>query len=577
MIFNSWIEVENYFNILSDKVKMREFIWNELATSIRIFIGLLLSSFLIIQSYPWTEVCGYQDEKRSLADSPWPMFQGNPQHTGLSPYDTSSNPGKLTWKYSSMEWASSSPTIGIDGTIYVGSWDNYTYAINEDGTLKWKYDCEEIVDNSPAIGDDDTIYVPSYGDLYAIRSDGSLKWMFNGSYSLYTTSPVIGSDNTIYYTSDYTLYAIDSNGHEKWNYQVKGVEISYWLKTIMTSPAIGHDGTIYIGSRNNYLYAINPNGIQKWSYRTTDDISSSPTIGPDDTIYVASGRNMYAISSNGMQKWIFPARGFIKRSVAIDSDGTIYFGEREGNLYAVNSDGSEKWIYIAGDDIMSAPAVGADGNIYFGCWDDCLYSVSSEGELVWKYQTGGAVSSPAIGSDGTVYIGSGDDLLAIGSPGKLPPSQPKNLVVTDSASLLDLEWQIPDYDSDSPIMEYKIYRGDSSGTELYYHTVKAPSTDYRDDDIQKGHTYFYYVTAINEYGESEPSNTVSASIEIPDDDDDITDDDSAEDDTDDDMDSGDDNGESGGETPGLSITTVLCLIFIVLIISKRIYKSSGKK
>jgi hypothetical protein len=34
-----------------------------------------------------------------LADSPWPMFRQNLNHTGLSPYDTSANPGKLKWKF----------------------------------------------------------------------------------------------------------------------------------------------------------------------------------------------------------------------------------------------------------------------------------------------------------------------------------------------------------------------------------------------------------------------------------------------------------------------------------------------
>ncbi|MEM2089259.1 MAG: PQQ-binding-like beta-propeller repeat protein, partial [Thermoproteota archaeon] len=63
----------------------------------------------------------------------------------------------------------SSPAIGYDGTIYVGSHDNYTYALNPDGSLKWKYETEAWVDSSPAIGSDGTIYVGSNdGGLYAI-------------------------------------------------------------------------------------------------------------------------------------------------------------------------------------------------------------------------------------------------------------------------------------------------------------------------------------------------------------------------------------------------------------------------
>jgi len=70
----------------------------------------------------------------------------------------------------------SSPAIGADGTIYVGSYDNKLYAINPDGTLKWAFETENYVHSSPAIGGDGTIYVGSDDKhLYAIYgSSGGL-------------------------------------------------------------------------------------------------------------------------------------------------------------------------------------------------------------------------------------------------------------------------------------------------------------------------------------------------------------------------------------------------------------------
>ena len=37
---------------------------------------------------------------------------------------------------------------------------------------------------------------------------------------------------------------------------------------IHSSPAIGADGTIYVGSDDGKLYAINPDGTQKWAFTT---------------------------------------------------------------------------------------------------------------------------------------------------------------------------------------------------------------------------------------------------------------------------------------------------------------------
>jgi len=80
--------------------------------------------------------------------------------------------GSLKWKYQTGGPVKSSPAIGSDGTIYVGSDDGSLYAINPDGSLKWKYQTGDWVLSSPAIGSDGTIYVGFYdGSLYAIYSD----------------------------------------------------------------------------------------------------------------------------------------------------------------------------------------------------------------------------------------------------------------------------------------------------------------------------------------------------------------------------------------------------------------------
>ena len=89
-------------------------------------------------------------------------------------------PGTLKWRYGMGRRRSvvSSPAIGADGTIYVGSYyDNYLYAINPDGTRKWRYETGYWVESSPAIGADGTIYVGSL-NFYAINPDGTLKWRY---------------------------------------------------------------------------------------------------------------------------------------------------------------------------------------------------------------------------------------------------------------------------------------------------------------------------------------------------------------------------------------------------------------
>ena len=82
---------------------------------------------------------------------------------------------------------------------------------------------------------------------------------------------------------------------------------------VWSSPAIGSDGTVYVGSNDKKLYAINgKSGVKLWEFETGGDVHSSPAIGSDGTVYVGSHDNkLYAIKadSKGLAKSPWPMRG----------------------------------------------------------------------------------------------------------------------------------------------------------------------------------------------------------------------------------------------------------------------------
>lgn len=231
---------------------------------------------------------------------------------------------------------------------------------------------------------------------------GTLKWKYKTGGPI-VSSPAIGHDGTVYITSmDSCLYAFDPEGNLKWKYQADDM--------IWSSPAIGDDGTVYFSSRMKYTYALTPEGELKWKYLTYS--ISSPAIGYDGTLCV-TGLNgkLFAITPEGELKWVSsPANGLSMFPPVIGLDGTIYCSAFS-KIYAFDSLGNVKWFYEVPMNVsISALAIDEEGNVCFCTWSRMFYVLTPQGEL--RKSIGYPIitsewTSPAIDSFGTIYFGGG--------------------------------------------------------------------------------------------------------------------------------------------------------------------------
>ena len=112
---------------------------------------------------------------------------------------------------------------------------------------------------------------------------------------------------------------------------------------VYSSPAVGADGTVYVGSSDGKLYALNgKTGAKIWEVKTglrTD----SPAIGVDGTVYIpfpfAVESKLYALDGKtGAKKWEFETGGSMISSPVIGADGTLYIGSRDKKIYAIKTD-----------------------------------------------------------------------------------------------------------------------------------------------------------------------------------------------------------------------------------------------
>ena len=245
------------------------------------------------------------------------------------------------------------------------------------------------------------------GAVYKLTNEWSLKLNAHCD-----CAPAVGTDGTIYLgTRDGEFWAIKADGSLKWIFLAQN--------EIRSSPAVDLESNVYFGSRDGKCYAVGAAGKKRWEFATGAWVDSSPALARDGSVFFGSWDHcFYALNPNGSKKWQFQTQGPIVSSPAIGIDGTIYFGSHDKKFYALAPDGRKKWEFATDGPIISSPALNHDQCLYFTSVDGCLYALNPDGSLRWRLRTGGMTeSSPVIGPVGTIYVGVLQHLWAINPDG----------------------------------------------------------------------------------------------------------------------------------------------------------------
>jgi len=338
----------------------------------------------------------------------WRMLRGGPQRTGQGA--GSGATGTLLWEFDTgIDRLVTSPTIGLDGTLYVGCHDHNVYALDgTTGQKRWAFSTSEQVTSTPAVGPDGTVYVGSWDwNVYALDgATGAKKWEFRADGQV-ANSAAIAEDGTLYISGGGTLYALDSaTGEQIWATQQDSI--------LFGSPALSVDGRlVYAGlcyHPNSGLYALNAKtGEREWWFPTEHDESSTPAVGPDGTVYFGSGDDrVYAVDgATGEMKWEF-ITGRDACSPSIGPDGTVYVWSWDYRLYAIDGatgEGLAEFRTQIDSRRAASTTIASDGTVYLAC--ERLYALDSTLQPRWEFGDGdNALCSPTIGLDGTVYAGS---------------------------------------------------------------------------------------------------------------------------------------------------------------------------
>lgn len=336
------------------------------------------------------------------------MYLGNFPGNMLALRDPGSGDSlQLLWSFHPPGASSfhATPALGPNGTVYVGfSTGGATpeakgtfYALKApsrgtEAEVVWTVDLGPGRQTaSPTLGPDGTLYVVSgAGKLFVLSPDGTVKWTAQTGASL-KAAPALASDGTIYLSSmDGKLYAVSppgdggKEGAVRWNFDFA----EHLGQTPLVTAAVPPPGANAVGS------------------------GASPAVGPDGTIYVgANNSNFYAVNPDGKLKWLYEAQrevAGIWSAAALSADGkSLYFGANKGGIYSLNpADGTLRWRYDLFGSIYNSPTVDSEGILYTGSTIGHVIALSSaEGKPIFEFNANAPVwTAPAIRPDGSLVV-----------------------------------------------------------------------------------------------------------------------------------------------------------------------------
>ncbi len=373
---------------------------------------------------------------QATAATTWTMYQGNPAHTGQSPYVGLATFPLELWRLhlaplSSPGEKSTGMSVAPDGTVYVST-SGRLFAIDPtDASIKWTIDQYDHSRSVPAISPSGDLYW-GFGDGFvSIAPDGQSDWIWTrltGNF-VFGSSPVIDADGNLYFSHD-GVWSLTAAGDLRW-FQPSGF-FSH------SSPALGPDGTIYASVYQNFL-AMNPNGTIKWSL-PVETSDHDPVVASDGAVYVGAvpeqelaPARMLALNPNGTLRWTFlldAPTSAVPMAPALGLDGTLYFGSNsyyhpepsESAFYAVRPDGSLRWKrFFPTDGILAAPAVvDAAGNLTFCMSLTVCYGLNADGDVLWQLRwpadalgPNGTSTVPLLIGDGRMLFLDGRDMLRL--------------------------------------------------------------------------------------------------------------------------------------------------------------------
>ena len=207
--------------------------------------------------------------------------------------------GTVRWRYEAGDKIFSSPAVAEDGTVWFGAQDGRLYGLTPEGEPEHRITVGHDIDASPVVTPSGGLIVGAdNGRVVALAADGTERWRTDVGGHV-RASPAVAADGTVYVSTfgpSVQIVALDGEtGAERWTASLGRADRPRDYGS-HSSPVVDASGMILAGAPDGHLVALSASGQRLWRFRTGGWIESSPALGGDGTIYVGSDDSaLYAL------------------------------------------------------------------------------------------------------------------------------------------------------------------------------------------------------------------------------------------------------------------------------------------
>ena len=360
------------------------------------------------------------------APGDWPMYQGDPTHSGYVREDQPVPAGQVEWRFRTNEPLHAAPSV-VGDTVYLSSGDKRIVALDiETGETKWEHPVTGPVNSSPAIAGSMVFVGLRDGRLLALdKVTGVLHWEYQTGDLVYG-SPAVHEGVVYIGSGDFYIYALDAlTGEVRWSRKTGG--------RVVASPAVSDDVVVVLSQDQRIYIYDTKTGEFRLDYLTRE-ARGAPSLD-DDRAYVGNSRSIvYAIDLKQRQlpfektarfirtqlffwgfwntlpaikgfEWGYRSPGEIFLGTPALDDEKVYAVSESGGVYALNkSSGERVWKFRADGEIRGDPSLARD-TLYIADTDGTVYGLDkATGEELWRFELNDRVSTAVVVANEMLFV-----------------------------------------------------------------------------------------------------------------------------------------------------------------------------